>query len=106
MQVSQSTPIIVHRAEFVDALHLLLRGHWLVRVGDGAGCTTIDGAPLWHSFDTLQHYGLIDEVDNREGFPGVRYFRLSDRGHDFARRAWDAWCRCPWWQRLLVRLTG
>ena len=103
----QSTPTIVHCAEFVEALQLLRRGHWLVQVGDGgAGCVTIDGARLWHSFQTLCDYGLIAEVDNPEGFRGVRYFRLSDAGRRFAERAWMAWRARPWWQRLIVRLTG
>jgi hypothetical protein len=101
-----AAPRIVRCGEFIDALHLLRRGRLLVRVGDGtAGCTMVDGAPLWHSFDTLWRYGLIDEFDNPDGFAGVRYFRISARGRDFAARAWSAWRQRPWWQRLWLRLV-
>jgi hypothetical protein len=107
MQRQPPKPPAVHPAEFVEALHLLHRGHWLVQVGDGLpGSTMIDGAPLWHSFDTLRHYALIDEVDNPEGFHGVRYFRLSAAGRRFAERALAAWRERPWWERLLLRLAA
>jgi hypothetical protein len=106
MSTRESMPIIPNRAEFIEALRILRRGHVLIRFGDDSAGCTIDGATLWHSFDTLHRYGLIDEFDNPHGFAGVRYFRISRAGRDFAERACSAWRSRPLWQRMLVRLTG
>ena len=98
--------LIADRGELVDVLQALRHGHWLVRVGDDAHGVTVDGAPVRHSFDVLWQYRLIDEVHNPDGFPGVRYYRINQRGRDFGARAWVTWRERPWWQRLVLRLTG
>lgn len=99
-------PIIADRAEFIEVLATLRRGHILVRTGDSSVGCILDGAFVYHAFPTLMKYRLIDEFDNPEGFPGVRYFRINDRGRDFADRAWEHWRSRGVWERLLVRLTG
>jgi hypothetical protein len=98
--------IIPDRAEFVDALRLLKRGHVLVRTSEAAGGCVLDGAIVYHSYPTLKQYGLIDEFDNPHGFPNASYYRLTPRGRDFAERAVQAWRSKPVWQRLAVRFTG
>ncbi|HNT39534.1 MAG TPA: hypothetical protein PKO45_10490 [Rubrivivax sp.] len=98
--------IIAHRGEFVDALRLLRKGHVLVRVSEAAGGCVLDGSPVYHSYDPLARYGLIHEFDNPHGFAQARYYRLSERGREFADRACMAWRRRPLWQRLAVRLVG
>ena len=98
--------IIPDRAEFVDALRLLHKGHVLVRTSESAGGCVLDGAIVYHSYPTLKQYGLIDEFDNPRGFPNASYYRLTPRGRDFAQRAVDAWRSKPVWQRLAVRFTG
>ena len=98
--------IIPDRAEFIDALALLRRGHVLVRAAEGRGTCLLDGGIVYHSWDTLSRYGLIDEFHNPEGFPHASYYRLSERGRGFAERACQAWRARPLWQRLAVRLTG
>lgn len=98
--------IIPDRAEFVDALRLLRRGHVLVRTGEGAGSCVLDGAIIWHSVPTLLRFGLIDEFDNPHGFVSARYYRLTPRGREFADKACAAWRQRPAWQRLAVRLVG
>lgn len=106
MGIFSGNPIIADRAEFVEALRQLQRGHVLVRVGDGACSCIIDGALVFHSFATLKAYGLIDQFDNPGGFHGVEYYRLSEVGRSFAERAWTSWCSRPVLERLVVRLTG
>ena len=98
--------IIADRAEFVDALHLLRKGHVLVRTGEAVGGCVLDGAIVYRSYPTLKQYGLIDEFDNPQGFPNASYYRLTPRGREFAERACSAWRSKPVWQRLAVRLTG
>ncbi|MGL6109007.1 MAG: hypothetical protein ACRC2B_02795 [Rubrivivax sp.] len=98
--------IISDRGEFIDALHVLRKGHVLVRVGDISGCCVLDGAPLYSAHRTLIRYGLIREFENPEGFPNVQYFRLSERGRSFAERACENWRQRPLLQRLAVRLAG
>ena len=98
--------IIADRAEFIDALSLLRRGRVLVRVADISGGCMLDGAPLYSAHRTLIDYGLIREFDNPQGFHNVRYYRLSERGRDFAERACENWRRRPLLQRLAVRLAG
>jgi hypothetical protein len=99
-------PIIADRAEFVDALDRLRRGHVLVKVGDAALSCVLDGGIVWRSYGPLLRYGLIDQYENPEGFPCARYYRLTPRGQDFAERACRAWRAKPLWQRLAVRLAG
>lgn len=98
--------IIPDRAEFVDALQLLRRGRVLVKVGDGTRGCVLDGGIVYHSYETLARYGLIEEFDNPHGFEAARYYRLSQRGREFAERACSAWRSRPVWQRLAVRFTG
>lgn len=100
------TPIIPDRAEFVDALAVLRKGHVLVRVHEGSGGCMIDGSTVYRSFETLKTYGLIREFKNREGFPGVEYYRLTDEGRAFANRACETWRRRPLLERLAVRVAG
>jgi hypothetical protein len=102
----KSSPIIADRGEFVDVLRALARGRVLVRLGDHGGGCTIDGGIVYHSYRALERYGLIREYDNPEGFPSLRYYRLSENGREFARRACDAWRRRPLLERLAVRLMG
>jgi hypothetical protein len=98
--------IIPDRAEFVDALRLLRKGHVLVKVSETVGGCVLDGATVYHSFEPLRRYGLIDEYDNPHGFPNASYYRLTPRGREFADRACREWRRRPVWQRLAVRFTG
>jgi len=102
----RQTPIIPDRGEFVDALNLLRKGHVLVRTSEGSCGCVLDGGIVYHSWETLSQYGLIDEFDNPEGFPNASYYRLSRRGREFAERAVSTWRSRPLWQRLAVRLTG
>ncbi len=98
--------IIPDRAEFIDALRVLRRGHVLVRVHTGSGGCMIDGAPVYRSFDTLLDYGLIAEFENPAGFANVHYYRLTGTGREFAARACDAWRQRPLLERLAVRFAG
>jgi hypothetical protein len=98
--------IIADRGEFVDVLRSLSRGHVLVQAGDGAGSAVVDGGVVYHSVPALMKYGLVDEFDNPFGFEGARYFRLSERGRQFAERACNTWRRRPLLARLAVRLAG
>ena len=99
-------PIIANRGEFVDVLRALARGRVLVRLNDMPGCCVIDGAMVYYSYDVLQRYGLIREYENPDGFAAVHYYRLTEDGHEFARRAVAAWRRLPLLERLAVRLFG
>jgi hypothetical protein len=99
-------PIIAHRGEFVDVLRALARGHVLVQVSDRAGGCVIDGAIVYHSYPTLRRYELIREFDNPEGFAALHYYRLTERGRDFAVRACQAWRCKPLLERLATRLLG
>jgi len=99
-------PIIVNRGEFIDALHLLRKGHVMVQVGESDHGWAIDGGMVRHSVGALRRYDLIQEFKNPDGFPGVRYFRLSAQGREFADRAWRQWRQLPLRRRLWVRLTG
>lgn len=98
--------IIPDRAEFIDALRVLRRGHMLVRVHGGSGGCMIDGSPVYRTFDTLLGYGLICEIENPAGFAKVRYYRLSATGQEFADRACEAWRRRSLLERLAVRFAG
>lgn len=98
--------IIPDRGEFVDALRLLRKGHVLVRTSDGSGGCVLDGGIVYHSYETLKNYRLIDEFDNPDGFPNASYYRITSEGRAFADKACTEWQRRPVWQRLAVRLTG
>jgi hypothetical protein len=106
MRRPEDSPLIADRAEFIDALNQLLHGHVLVRLSDASWGCQLNGAPLWHSFGILLQFGLIAEFDNPRGFQGVAYYRITDQGRWFARRALALWRSLPFWQRTLVRLTG
>ncbi len=106
MGVFSTEPIIADRAEFAEALHRMQRGHVLVRTGHSADGCVIDGAPIYHSFEVLLRYGLIDRFDNRAGFAGIEYYRLSHAGRGFAERIWQTWRARPPLERMVVRLTG
>jgi hypothetical protein len=101
-----ANPIIADRAEFVDALNLLRKGHILVQVNESAGGCLLDGGIVYHSYPALKRYGLIREFRNPEGFPHISYYRLTPRGEEFADKACTAWRRRPAWQRLAMRLVG
>lgn len=98
--------IIADRAEFIDALNLLRKGHVLVRAGESSHGCLLDGGIVYSAWEPLTQYGLVDQFDNPQGFPHASYYRLSDRGRHFADRAVSAWRSKPLWQRLAVRLTG
>ena len=106
MRRPATSPLIADRAEFVDALGQLLRGHVLVRVSDASWGCQLNGAPLRWSFHTLLQFGLIARFDNPAGFHGVDYYRITDSGRWFARRVLAVWRALPLWRRTLVRLTG
>jgi len=97
--------IIPDRAEFIDALELLRRGHVLVKTDDEGRCA-LNGCIVYASYEPLAQYGLIDEFDNPQGRCQLHYYRLTPRGREFAERAVAEWRRRPLWQRLAVRLTG
>lgn len=97
---------IPDRGEFIDALRALRNGRVLVQGGVGSNAYVLDGALVHTAHRPLLQYGLVREYDNPRGFAGARYYRLSERGRDFADRAVEAWRRRPLLERLAVRLTG
>jgi hypothetical protein len=105
MQSSQEI-IIPDRAEFIDVLSLMRRGRVMVRGAAAEGHFVLDGLLVYTAYRPLLSYGLIHEFSNPDGFPNMRYYKLSDAGRDFARRACKAWRRRPLWHRLAVRLAG
>jgi hypothetical protein len=98
--------IIGDRGEFIDVLRALWHGHVLVHAGNHAGGWVLDGGAVYTAYGPLLQYGLVQEFHNPAGFEHVHYFRLTERGREFAERAWAAWRRRPLLERLLVRLTG
>lgn len=102
----KTEPLIADRGEFIDVLNALARGHVLVRVSDLSGGCTIDGGAVYRSYEPLARYGLIREFDNPQGFEAASYFRLTERGREFAARAVPAWRRRPLLERLATRLVG
>lgn len=102
----EASPAIPDRAEFVDVLNALQRGHVLVRLNDQHDGCWLAGRNVFWSFEPLVHFGLIERFDNPQGFSGVRYYRLNDRGCDFAEKACAAWKRRPLLERVVVRLVG
>lgn len=97
---------IPDRGEFIDALRALRNGRVLVQGGEGSNSYVLDGALLHTAHRPLLHYGLVREYDNPRGFAGARYYRLTERGREFADRAFEAWKRRPLLERLAVRFTG
>jgi hypothetical protein len=71
-------------------LKSLRRGHLLTQIGDSASGCVLDGMAVYHSFRTLLAYKLIKPCENPKGFPGVKYFCISDEGEAFAARIFDA----------------
>ena len=98
--------IIADRAEFIDALRQLRRGRVLVRAKDTDSRCLLDGSFVYTAYQPLARYRLIDKFENPQGFPNVHYYRLSQRGREFADRACETWRRRPLLHRLAVRLTG
>lgn len=99
-------PAVADRGEFIDVLRALRRGHVLVHAGDHAGSWVVDGCAVYSSCDPLLRYELVREFENPEGFEHVHYFRLTERGRDFADRALTAWRERPLLERLMIRLVG
>lgn len=106
MRPVTSLRIIPDRGEFIDALRVLRKGRVLVRVSEISGGCVLDGAPLYSAYRTLIEYDLVREFQNPQGFPSVRYYRLSERGREFADRACENWRQRTLLQRLAVRLAG
>jgi hypothetical protein len=102
----RAAPIIADRAEFVGVLSRMRLGLTLVRPGDETGPCVLDGALVRHAYTPLADYGLIDEVPQPAHLPHAHCYRLSERGREFADRAWASWRQRPLWQRLVVQLTG
>ena len=98
--------MVADRAEFIEVLRFLRNGHLLVQVHEMADGCRLAGAPVYRSFAPLRHYGLIREVDNPQGFPGIRYSRISERGVEAAERLQQWWRERSLLERVLVRLTG
>jgi hypothetical protein len=105
MESDQST-IIPDRAEFIDVLSLLRRGRVMVRGAANEGHFVLDGLLVYTAHRPLLRYGLIHEYSNPDGFPNMRYYKLSETGREFARRACKAWRQQSLWHRLAVRLAG
>ena len=101
-----ATNIIPDRGEFIDVLCALTRGHVLVQAGEHAAAWVVDGGAVYSSYEPLLRYELVREYDNPAGFEHVRYFRLTERGREFAERASQAWRERPLVERLAVRLLG
>lgn len=101
-----AAPIIADRAEFVDVLRSLRAGRVLVQHGESVGSCLLDGAMVISSFEPLSRFGLLDEIPQPPHLPHAHCYRLSPRGHAFARRVCHEWRRRPLWQRLVVRITG
>ena len=99
-------PLIPDRGEFVDALRLLRKGHVLVNLGGLSDAYVINGHQLYSVQHTLIDYGLVQQFDNPDGFANVRYYRLSERGSEFAERACEQWRRQPLLRRLWARVIG
>lgn len=97
---------LMNRGEFIDALAALRRGSVIVVLDQEARSCVLDGARLLWSFRSLDAYGLIAEFQNPNGFAGLRYFRITEIGTQFADSALAVWRTRPWLERLLIRLLG
>ena len=102
----QAPPIIPDRGEFIDALRLLRKGHVLVNLGGLSDAYVINGHQLYSAQHTLIDYGLVQRFHNPDGFANVHYFRLTERGTEFAERACEHWSHQPLLQRLVARCIG
>jgi hypothetical protein len=99
-------PILVSRGEFVDALAALQRGSVIVVLDETWDACVLDGVRLRWSFPPLLAYGLVAEYDNPNGFPSLRYYRLTATGRHFADEALAAWKAKPLLECLAIRLLG
>lgn len=103
-------PEIADRGEFIDVLNLLRKGRLLVRSDLAPDRCLIDHGVVYHAFDTLSAYGLLEEMPPPPGAathaPHLHWYRLTPQGHAFAQRAWSEWRRRPLWQRCLIRVLG
>ena len=97
---------LLNLGEFIDALAALRRGRVVVVMDAEARVCVLDGPPLLWSFRVLDDYGLIAEFDNPDGFPGLRYYRMTGDGLSFSERALAAWQARAWHERLAIRLFG
>ena len=61
--------------------------------------------PHGHRFP-MPKYALLHQRVRQAGFPGVEYYRLTDRGRDFADRVWQGWRARRPLERLVTRFTG
>jgi hypothetical protein len=100
------TTILMSRGEFIDALAALSRGNVIALLDDSSDACVLDGVRLMWSFPSLIAYGLIAEYPNPDGFGGVRYYRMTAEGRQFATKALAAWRARPLLERLAIRLIG
>ncbi len=102
--------VIADRGEFIDVLAVLRKGRLLVRSDCAHGRCLVESFVVYHSFEPLHAYGLLDEVPPPRGqsieAPHLHWYRLSPRGLDFAERACAEWKARPLWQRCWLRVTG
>lgn len=101
---SPAPSIILNLSEFIDALAALRRGNVIVVMDAETRSCMLDGARLMSAFRPLHDYGLVAEYDNPAGFPGLRYFRMTDTGKFFADNALAVWQARAWHERLAIRL--
>ena len=96
--------IILHLSEFIDALDALHQGQVIVVLDAEMRSCVLDGVQLLCAFQPLLDYGLVAEFDNPAGFPGLRYYRMTEVGTAFADKALAAWRARAWHERLAMRL--
>ncbi|MEX8494688.1 hypothetical protein [Sphaerotilus sp.] len=101
---SSTASIILNLGEFIDALAALRRGRVIVVMDAETRDCVLDGARLMSAFRPLHDYGLIAEYDNPAGFEGLRYYRMTGIGKQFADNALAVWQARAWHERLAMRL--
>ena len=101
---SPAPSIILNLSEFIDALAALRRGRVIVVMDTETRSCMLDGARLMSAFRPLHDYGLVAEYDNPAGFEGLRYFRMTESGTQFADDALAVWQARAWHERLAMRL--
>lgn len=101
---SVTRSIILNLSEFIDALAALSRGRVIVVMDAETRTCVLDGARLMSTFRPLHDYGLIAEYDNPAGFEGLRYYRMTETGQQFADNALAVWQARRWHERLAIRL--
>lgn len=101
---SAPASIILNLSEFIDALAALSRGRVIVVMDAETRNCVLDGARLMSAFRPLHDYGLIAEFDNPAGFAGLRYYRMTETGQQFADNALAVWQARRWHERLAIRL--